>query len=157
MDLTVKKLTPEELPLLTELFDYNDIGGMISENTLGIKGGVIDIFALFDGERIIGELHVKYESEDILEAVRGKRAYLSAFRIHEELQSKGLGKFLLGSVIDTLSDDGYTEFTIGVEDDNARARHIYGAFGFSQIIARKYEEYQGDRYEYDLYLKKTDM
>lgn len=53
-----------------------------------------------------------------------------------------------------LTDQGYTEFTIGVEDENERAIHIYHSFGFCKVIARKEEEYQGDHYEYNLYLKK---
>ena len=72
------------------------------------------------------------------------------------MQSKGLGKTLLRSVIAELSRRGYFEFTIGVEDDNDRAKHIYSDFGFAVKIARKYEEYQGDDYEYDLYLKRND-
>lgn len=66
----------------------------------------------------------------------------------------GLGKLLMKTVLGALAAEGYSEFTIGVEDDNDRALHIYKSFGFSGIIARKYEEYQGDEYEYNLYLKR---
>ena len=153
-DYTVRKITVSELPRLTELFDYNDIDAMIEENTSCIQNGVMDIFILLDGEKLIGELHVSYESNDRLEAVRGVRAYLSAYRVHKDFQGMGLGKFLMKSVIDTLAAEGYSEFTIGVEDDNDRALHIYKEFGFGEVIARKYEEYQGDGYEYNLYLKR---
>ena len=153
-DYTVRKITVSELPRLTELFDYNDIDAMLAENTRLIQNGVMDIFILLDGEKLIGELHVSYESNDRLEAVRGVRAYLSAYRVHKDFQGMGLGKYLMKSVLDTLAAEGYSEFTVGVEDDNDRALHIYKEFGFSQVIARKYEEYQGDGYEYDLYLKR---
>ena len=153
-DYTVRKITVSELPRLTELFDYNDIDAMIEENTSCIQNGVMDIFILLDGEKLIGELHVSYESNDRLEAFRGVRAYLSAYRVHKDFQGMGLGKFLMNSVIDTLAAEGYSEFTVGVEDDNDRALHIYKEFGFGEVIARKYEEYQGDGYEYNLYLKQ---
>ncbi|MDE5993390.1 MAG: GNAT family N-acetyltransferase [Oscillospiraceae bacterium] len=153
-DYTVRKITVNELPRLTELFDYNDIDAMLSENTNLIQNGTMDIFILLEGEKLIGELHVSYESEDRLEAVKGVRAYLSAYRIHKDFQGMGLGKFLMKSVLDTLAAEGYSEFTVGVEDDNDRAFHIYKEFGFSEIVARKYEEYQGDGYEYNLYLKR---
>ena len=52
-------------------------------------------------------------------------------------------------------NDGYTEFTVGVEDDNERAIHIYHSMGFNEFLLRKQEEYQGDAYEYNLYLKRT--
>ena len=151
---TVRKITVSELPRLTELFDYNDIDAMLAENTSLIQNGVMDIFILLDGEKLIGELHVSYESEDRLEAVRGVRAYLSAYRVHKDFRGMRLGKFLMKSVLDILAAEGYSEFTVGVEDDNDRALHIYKEFGFSEVIARKYEEYQGDGYEYNLYLKR---
>ncbi|MCH5323751.1 MAG: GNAT family N-acetyltransferase [Eubacterium sp.] len=156
MEYIIKKATPVDLPLLKELFDYNDISAMIEENTRNILNGTIDIFLLFGDEKPLGELHVKYESEDEREAVRGRRVYLFAFRIREEYQGRGLGKRLLQSVIDTLCEQGCSEFTVGVEDDNDRARHIYERFCFDKVIARKYEEYQGDGYEYDLLLKKME-
>lgn len=152
--MDIRKITPLELPLLTQLFNYNDTAEMIEQNERDMKGGTIDIFVMFDKDRPIGELHVAYESDDE-RAVNGKRAYLFAFRIHEDYQGHGYGKQLLQNVIDTLHKKGYTEFTVGVEDDNARAKHIYDSFGFTKLIARKYEEYQGDGYEYGLYLRRS--
>lgn len=154
MNCTVRKITVSELPRLTELFDYNDIDGMITENTSLIQNEAMDIFILLEGKKLLGELHVSYESDDKLIAIKGVRAYLSAYRVHKDFQGMGLGKFLMKSVIDTLAAEGYSEFTVGVEDDNDRALHIYKKFGFSEVIARKYEEYQGDGYEYNLYLKR---
>ena len=154
MDYTVRKIAVEELPILTELFDYNNISEMVEENARLIKNRTSDIFILLSGEKLLGELHVRYESSDPLEAIRGQRAYLYAFRIHKDHQDKGLGKFLMKTVIDILFRSGYSEFTIGVEDDNQRAVHIYKSFGFNEVIDRKYEEYQGDGYEYNLYLKR---
>ena len=58
----------------------------------------------------------------------------------------------LEKVIEELRDQDYTEFTVGVEDDNDRARHIYEKFGFTKFLSRKSEEYQGNKYEYDLIL-----
>ena len=51
----------------------------------------------------------------------------------------------------------YDEFTVGVEDDNHRAIHIYKDFGFNEIIARIHEEYQGEGYDYNLYLNKQKV
>ena len=127
---------------------------MIKQNELDMKGGNIDIFVMFDDDRPIGELHTAYESDDE-RAVKEKRAYLFAFRIHEDYQGRGYGKQLLQSVIETLNEKGYTEFTVGVEGDNVRAKHIYNSLGFTELIARKYEEYQGYGYEYGLYLRRS--
>ena len=152
--MLIRPLTAAELPILTQLFDYNDPTEMIKQNERNMNSDSIDIFVMFDNDRPIGELHAAYESDDE-RAIKGKRAYLFAFRIHEDYQGHGYGKQLLQSVIDTLYKKGYTEFTVGVEDDNVRAKHIYNSLGFTELIARKYEEYQGDGYEYGLYLRRS--
>ena len=150
---TVRKLKTCELPMLTELFKYKDVNEMIVENTKEMENGVIDIFALFDGDKIIGELRAKYISDDKRFAEKNKRTYLYAFRIHQKHQGKGFGNFLLENVLLILAENGYCEFTVGVEDDNARARYMYEKYGFTEHIARIKESYQGDSYEYDLLLK----
>lgn len=152
--MEVKELAVQDIYRLTELFDYNDVDAMISEWTCDIQNNVIDIFVLMNGSTLVGELHAMYQSDDENYAVRGKRAYLFAFRIHKDYQGKGYGKYLLQRVLDILKDRGYYEFTVGVEDDNLKAQHIYQSFGFNEMLLRKQEEYQGDSYEYNLYLSK---
>ena len=151
--MTVKPLNTEELYLLKDLFSYNDSEEMIQSNSQKIESGEIDIFGLFSDKELIGELRVMYSNSDERFVQKGKRAYLYAFRIHENHQGKGLGKQLLKYVIDNLTQNGYYEITVGVEDDNERAKHIYNSFGFDKIVSRIQEEYQGEKYEYNLYLK----
>ncbi len=153
----VRKLKVLELPILTQLFNYKDIDDMIFENTRNIQNGIVDIFALFDDNKLIGELHVKYDNEDKDFAEKEKRAYLFAFRIHKDYQGKGLGSYLLETVIDELNSNGYHELTVGVEDDNIRARYMYEKHGFVHPISRIKETYQGDSYEYDLLLRKETL
>ncbi len=150
----VRKLKTTELPLLTLLFNYKNVDEMIAENIRDIENGVIDIFALLDRDKIIGELRVKYISDDNRFAEKGKRAYLYAFRVHKKYQGKGLGNFLLENVLTILTESGYREFTVGVEDDNARAHYMYEKHGFTESVARIKESYQGDSYEYNLLLKR---
>ena len=152
-DYTIKELGADELSCLGELFNYRDINQMIRENNGRISRGEIAIFALFEGDRLAGELRVAYIHENEQFAARGRRAYLYAFRVHRDLRGRGLGTYLLRAVLSRLEDEGYTEFTVGVEDDNPRARALYERLGFLDCVARRYEEYQGDGYEYDLLLK----
>lgn len=151
--MNVRITNTDELNLLFQLFDYNNPGEMISENTRDITEGKIDIFGLFQENSLIGELHAAYVHNDDRFAIKNKRAYLFAFRIHKDFQGKGYGQFLMNNVISTLAGKGYSEFTIGVEDDNETAIHIYSKLGFTQLIGRMSEEYQVDSYEYWLYLK----
>lgn len=154
---SIRKLKTNEISILTELFDYKDVDEMIAENTRAIINGNIDIFALFCGNKIIGELRVKYCSDDVRFAETNKRAYFYAFRIHKNYQSKGLGNFLLEYVLAALRQNGYNEYTVGVEDDNTKARYIYEKHGFTVPIARVKESYQGDSYEYNLLLKNDNQ
>lgn len=155
MNRFVKALNIDELDLLFRFFDYNDPDKMIAENTRNITDGKIDIFGLFQKDRLIGEIHVAYVHDDDRFAIKNKRAYLFAFRIHKDFQCKGYGQFLMNEVISILVKKGYSEFTIGAEYDNKTAMHIYSKFGFAQLIGKISEEYQGDSYEYGLYLKTT--
>lgn len=152
--MKIEKLAVHDLYILTELFDYNNVEQMISECSHDIQNGIIDIFVLYDKDALIGELHVMYESDDENYAIRGRRAYMFAFRIREDFQNKGYGTYLLKTVLTALKENGYCEFTVGVEDDNFRAIHMYQALGFNEFLLRKQEEYQGDVYEYKLYLKR---
>ncbi len=152
--MKIEKLAVHDLYRLTELFEYNNVEQMISECTRDIQNGRIDIFVLYENDVLIGELHVMYENDDENFAIRDRRAYLFAFRVRKEYQNKGYGTRLLKTVLTRLKEDGYYEFTVGVEDDNSRAIHMYQVQGFTELLLRKQEEYQGDAYEYNLYLKK---
>ena len=152
--MKIEKLAVRDLHILTQLFAYNNVEQMITECSQDIQNGVIDIFVLYKNDVLIGELHVMYESNDENYAVRGRRAYMFAFRVREDFQNKGYGTYLLKNVLAILKGNGYREFTVGVEDDNFRAFHMYQALGFNELLLRKQEEYQGDVYEYNLYLKR---
>ena len=152
--MKIEKLAVRELHILTQLFAYSNVEQMITECSQDIQNGVIDIFVLYKNDVLIGELHVMYESNDENFAVRGRRAYLFAFRVREDFQNKGYGTYLLKNVLAILKENGYREFSVGVEDDNFRAIHMYQALGFNELLLRKQEEYQGDAYEYNLYLKR---
>lgn len=149
--MKIEKLAVNDLCILAELFEYNNVEQMISECTHDIQNGIIDIFVLYDRAVLVGELRVMYESDDENFAIRDRRAYMFAFRIREGFQNKGYGTYLLKTVLDALKEKGYCEFTVGVEDDNLRAIHMYQALGFNKFLLRKQEEYQGDAYEYNLY------
>lgn len=153
-ELTVRPLSVNELHKLTDLFHYNDVQAMIDDTAQSIEQRRTDVFGLFKGTRLIGELHAMYQCEETDKVIPGKRAYLYAFRVHKKYQGQGFGNYLLKKVVDIIAEKGYSELTVGVEDDNERAIYMYEKFGFNELIARKYEEYQGDGYEYNLYMKR---
>lgn len=120
------------------------------------KNKEIDIFVIENNEEIIGEVTANYKSNKLeKEAKFGVRAYLEAFRVDEGYRGKGLGQKLINHCINDLKSKGYTEFTIGVEDDNEIAKHIYFKLGFTKTIGRGYGD-EFDSSEYTLYLKEAD-
>lgn len=154
MNPEVRRLSAENLAVLLNLFDYEDTVSMLERNRIRMERGSMDIFVLYlDGEPA-GELRAAYEKEDIRYAEKNKRAYLYAFRIREAFQGNGWGTKLLQYVLDWLAHEGYTEYTIGVEDDNLRARHIYEKAGFTEYVLSQTEEYEGSSYMFRLLLKK---
>lgn len=152
--MKIRKINLTEIDELKKLFKHKDFEKYKIELIKDIKNNVRDIYIILDNEKIIGELTVHYKDKSKLEVIQNIRVYLSAYRILEEYRGKGLGQELLSFVIKDLEKIGYTEFTIGVEDDNKNALHIYKKFGFREIIARLSEEYDGNTYEYNLYLRK---
>ena len=54
--------------------------------------------------------------------------------------------------LDDLAKRGYTQFTIGVEEDNEVAKHIYFKLGFTEEIDHGYGD-EFDSTDYTLYLK----
>lgn len=153
-NLKIEKLRIQDLHFLTELFNYNNAEEMILQCTRDITEKKIDIFVLYCCDILIGELRIKYESDDKNYTLPGKRVYLYAFRIREGYRNRGYGTYFLKKVLQILAENNYSEFTVGVEDDNSVAIHIYQKLGFNKLLLRRKKEYQGNAYEYNLYLKE---
>lgn len=104
----------------------------------------IDVFVIEENEIFIGELTINYKSHELeSETIPGKRVYLEAFRVDKAFRGKRLGQKLINYTLDTLIKEGYTEFTIGVEDDNEIAKHIYFKLGFTDAI----DKGRGDEFD----------
>ena len=114
----------------------------------------IDIYVIEDNNDFIGEITVNYISHYLKsETMPNMRVYFEAFRIDKKYQAKGLGQKLIEYTINDLKEKGFEEFTIGVEEDNEKAKHIYFKYGFTEPIDYgKGDEF--DTSEYTLYLKK---
>lgn len=114
----------------------------------------IDVFVIEDNSEFIGEITVNYMNHNLqTETIPNVRVYLEAFRVDKKYQRQGLGQKLINYVIDSLIQNGYMEFTIGVEDDNEIAKHIYFKLGFTENIDKGYGD-EFDPSDYTLYLKR---
>lgn len=155
--MNFRKITADEFDGLRPLFpDSEEMWRKYRAMRQGeFSRGEIGVYVLEENGAFLGELTVHYTSGDLpTEAIPGRRVYLQAFRVAENCQGRGLGQELLRFALEELEGRGYTEFTIGVEEDNERAKHVYFKFGFTQAIDRGYGD-ELDPSDYTLYLRKA--
>lgn len=153
-----RKIKKEEFDKLKNLFPGNEeMWIKYKKKRLNqFEKQEIDVFIIENNENIIGEITVNYTNEELeTETIPNKRVYLQAFRVEKEYQGQGLGQKLINYCTDYLTNIGYTEFTIGVEEDNEIAKHIYFKLGFTEAIDKGHGD-EFDPSEYTLYLKDID-
>jgi len=103
----------------------------------GIEKGNIEFWTIENelDNSLIGELYIFWNSEDKDEADGKERAYLCAFRVKMEFQGRGLGKKLMQRVLFRVKERGFSEATIGADNDDAeRLTCMYKSWGFSELI-----------------------
>lgn len=151
-----RKISLEELDKLKNLYAYENFEEFKKLIINDISNGIKNIFVIEENKNLIGEITVTYKSDSPNETIKNIRVHLGAFRIHKAYQNKGLGQRLLKYVIEEIEKEGITEFTVGVEDDNENAKHIYEKFDFTEIIDRGEETVKGRTYQYNLLLRKSN-
>lgn len=157
MNYIFRKITKDEFDRLHDLFPDNEqMWSKYRDMRLKeFEKKEIDVYVIEQDNAFIGELSINYVSHDLdSETIPNRRVYLQAFRLDKKCQGSGLGQKLIQFVLSDLESQGYTEFTIGVEDDNERAKHIYFKFGFTEAIDKGYGD-EFDSSDYTLYLRSV--
>lgn len=153
-----RKIGIEEFEKLRKLFPDNEEMWIKYKNKRleQFEQEETDVFVIEKNNCFIGEITVNYKSNQLeTETIPNRRVYLEAFRVDKKHQEQGLGQKLINYCIDYLISIGYTQFTIGVEDDNEIAKHIYFKLGFTNAIDKGYGD-EFDPCEYTLYLKDIE-
>lgn len=156
--MNIRKIEIEEFDKLKRLFPSNDeLWNKYKKQQLDrLNNKEIDIFVVENENCFVGELTINYVCHNLkTETLPNKRVYFEAFRIEKDLQGESLGQELINYCISTLINEGYCEFTIGVEADNEIAKHIYLKNGFTEAIDKGHGD-EFDPTDYILYLKKLD-
>jgi len=110
----------------------------------GINNGNIEFWAIEDKEsnKLIGELYIFWNSEDPDEADGVNRAYLCAFRIEKQFRGRGLSSKLMKSVLARVKENGFSEVTIGIDNDNyEKLKNVYISWGFNVLIKQQHYDY----------------
>ena len=156
MNYVFRKITKDEFDRLHDLFPDNE-QMWLKYRDMRLKeldSKEIDVYVIELDGSFLGELSINYISHDLpSETIPNQRVYLQAFRLDKKCQGLGLGQKLIQFILSDLEQQGYTEFTIGVEDDNKIAKHIYFKFGFTEAIDRGYGD-EFDPSDYTLYMRR---
>lgn len=131
--IKIKSLTEEEL---TEVLELDDLcfGGLWSLD--GYKREIespnscllILTINIEESEKIIG-LGCFWAILD--------EAHLTILAIHPDFQGQGLGKLLLGKLLEEAKNRNLERATLEVGENNKKALHLYQQFGFKEAGRRK--------------------
>lgn len=153
-----KKITKDEFEKLYNLFPDNDEMWLKYKDMRfrEFDNKEIDVYVIELDNSFIGELTINYVSHDLeSETIPNQRVYLQAFRLDKKYQGLGLGQKLIQYTLSDLEKQGFTEFTIGVEENNELAKHIYFKFGFTEAIDKGYGD-EFDPTDYTLYMRSIN-
>ena len=157
-DFIFRKLKKEEFDRLRHSFnDTDELWNKYKEMRMKqYDENDVDTYIVELNNQVVGEVTINYSSHDLpTEAIPNQRVYVQAFRIEPSYQGYGLGQKLMDYALLDLENKEITEFTIGVEDDNDIAKHIYFKYGFTEAI----DHGKGDMFDptdYTLYMKKIE-
>ena len=99
-----------------------------------IKSGNRLVYIYKINGEFIGEGALVFDAGDPDYTVPDKRVYVSRMIVKKEYRNRGIGSEILEFLINKANDMGFEEMTIGVDKDNKNALHLYGKFGFNEVI-----------------------
>ncbi|MCL2408784.1 MAG: GNAT family N-acetyltransferase [Oscillospiraceae bacterium] len=154
MDYIIKIINPKELEKLNPLFTAEDTEKFIKERAERIENRDVDVYVIESDNHFIGEVTIVFNDKRCEDyTIPNRRVYMEGFRVLDEYQNKGIGQYFLSQVVNKIKEQGYSEITIGVADDNENAKHIYSKHGFTEFVRRDPgNEY--DPHECNVYLKR---
>ena len=82
-----------------------------------------------DGE-FIGEIALFEKKSDSDYYIPGNRIYISRMIVKKEHRNKGIGGTLIDFICDFAKNKGFSEISLGVDNVNMSARHLYAKKGF---------------------------
>lgn len=94
---------------------------------------VIYVYEL-DG-RIVGEGALVFENGDPDYTIPNQRIYISRVIVDVLYRNQGIGAKIVDHLLEVAKEKGFKEVSIGVDEDNLPARHLYEQkMGFDTVI-----------------------
>ena len=109
-----------------------------------------------DGKRIIGELHIHYQQDDLDEAdPKKKRVYLSTLRVHPTYRRKGYGGTMVKKTLAYLREKEIKEVTMATYEENPFLQELYRRWGFTEELKHYRVKENGKMVNCILYLNRV--
>lgn len=102
------------------------------------------IFVYREGNTYLGEAALIFDNGDAEYTIPDRRVCLSEMTVREDTRNRGIGAALIRHLFAYATEQGYAEMSLGVDLDNAPARHLYAKMGFTHILRE--DEDEGGKY-----------
>ena len=119
----------------------------VESTVQAVDSGVEECWLMRDEQngKLMGELHILWDKPEDPDYADGKdKAYILAFRIHDEYQGKGYGTMLMNRVLNRIQERGFTKATIGADDFDPKLQPMYQKWGFTKVLKRDSFDYHYD-------------
>ena len=90
--------------------------------------------------KVMGEGALRYDAGDADYTVQGERVYMSRVIVDYRYRNQGIGAKIVNHLVEIAKAQGFKEISIGVDEDNLPARHLYHKLGFTVIIFKGEDE-----------------
>lgn len=101
-----------------------------------IEAGKAEFWYARIGPRVVGRVYLFRELPDADAADGKKRGYLCNLHVLQQYRGRGIGATLLERIAGRARELGFSELSIGVEEENAANMRLYQRMGYVNTIKR---------------------
>lgn len=133
-DYAIIELRPDEFGKCANIWDPAREPKLAAQFYDELLSGNRQTFIYMEDSEFIGEISLVFDTGDPDYSIPGQRVYLSRMLVKKDRRNQGIGAILLKFLLDYADMLGIPEIALGVDTDNAPARHLYHKFGFTTVI-----------------------
>lgn len=129
-ELRIRPLEERDLPGLEWDGEYRHFRAVFRSNFDDMRKGHRWMLVAAQGDTLVGQIFIQYNSADRHYADGSRRGYLYALRVRPAWRGQGLGRRLVQAAEEHLARRGYRMAVIAVAKTNERARSLYLRLGY---------------------------
>jgi len=135
INYTIEKLLPENYDKCNNIWDMSEYPKYAKRFYNDLLSGNRIIFVYIENGEYLGEGALVFDKDgDSDYTIKSKRIYVSRMNTKAEYRNRGIGGIILDYLIDYAKGLGFEEISVGVNKDNAVAKHLYEKKGFDTVI-----------------------